>query len=93
MKSQNRTWLTVIVLIRVFISLGIMMALFLGMWIGYFTLPLILIGVFSIILAILDIGILVSLRNSENSFWKNFRRNHLENDHSNDGNTFNDSEQ
>ncbi|MCD4752586.1 MAG: hypothetical protein K8R40_05905 [Anaerolineaceae bacterium] len=87
MKSQNRTWLTVIVLIRVFISLGIMMALFLGMWIGYFTLPLILIGIFSILLAISDIGILVSLRNAEKSFWKNFQKNRLENDHSSDENT------
>ncbi len=62
MEIKNRTRLIVIVLIRVFLTLGIVMALFLGMWVGYFTIPLIIIVVFSIILAISDIGILFTLR-------------------------------
>lgn len=66
MEIKNRTWLIVIVLIRVFLTLGIVMALFLGMWVGYFTIPLIIIVVFSIILAISDIGILFSLREKNN---------------------------
>lgn len=61
MKFKKRTWIIIVVLIRVIVTLGIMMTLFLGMWIGYFTIPIILIGVFSIILAISDIGILISL--------------------------------
>lgn len=51
----------IVVICRVLLTLGIMMTLFLGMWIGYFTIPIILIGAFSLILAISDIGILFSL--------------------------------
>lgn len=52
----------IVVICRVLLTLGIMMTLFLGMWIGYFTIPIILIGAFSLILAISDIGILFSLK-------------------------------
>jgi len=62
MDLKNRTLLVIIVIFRVLITLGIMLTLFLGLWIGYFTVPIILIGVFSIILAISDIGVLFSLR-------------------------------
>lgn len=54
-----------VVVFRVLITLGIMMTLFLGMWIGYFTIPIILIGVFSIILAISDLSFLFSLRKNK----------------------------
>lgn len=54
-----------VVVFRVLITLGIMMTLFLGMWIGYFTIPIILIGVFSIILAISDLSFLFSLRKNQ----------------------------
>jgi hypothetical protein len=62
MQLKNRTWLMIVVICRVLLTLGIMMTLFLGMWIGYFTIPIILIGAFSLILAISDIGILFSLK-------------------------------
>ncbi len=62
MDLKNRTLLVIIVIFRVLITLGIMLTLFLGLWIGYFTVPIILIGVFSIILAISDVGVLFSLR-------------------------------
>lgn len=52
----------IVVICRVLLTLGIMMTLFLGMWIGYFTILIILIGAFSLILAISDIGILFSLK-------------------------------
>jgi hypothetical protein len=74
MEIKNRTRLIVIVLIRVFLTLGIVMALFLGMWVGYFTIPLIIIVVFSIILAISDIGILFTLREKNNGTSKNSKR-------------------
>ncbi|NMC29149.1 MAG: hypothetical protein GYA45_03660 [Pelolinea sp.] len=62
MQLKNRTWLMIVVICRVLLTLGIMMTLFLGMWIGYFTILIILIGAFSLILAISDIGILFSLK-------------------------------
>lgn len=67
MKSKNRTWVLIIILIRVLVTIGIMLTLFLGMWIGYFTVPIILILVFSTTLAISDIGLFVSLK-KEKSF-------------------------
>jgi len=65
MEIKNRTWLIVVVLFRVFLTLGIVMALFLGMWVGYFTIPLIVIGVFSFILVVSDISILFTLRKKD----------------------------
>lgn len=60
--NNAMTALMIVVICRVLLTLGIMMTLFLGMWIGYFTIPIILIGAFSLILAISDIGILFSLK-------------------------------
>jgi hypothetical protein len=74
MEIKNRTRLIVIVLIRVFLTLGIVMALFLGMWVGYFTIPLIIIVVFSIILAISDIGFLFTLREKNGKATRNSKR-------------------
>ncbi len=65
MDLKNRAWLVVIVIFRVLITLGIMLTLFLGLWIGYFTVPIILIGIFSIILALSDIGVLFSLHKKD----------------------------
>ena len=67
MDLKNRAWLVVIVIFRVLITLGIMLTLFLGLWIGYFTVPIILIGIFSIILALSDIGVLFSLHKKDSS--------------------------
>lgn len=80
MELKNRTWLIVIVLIRVIVTLGIMMTLFLGMWIGYFTIPIILIGVFSVILAISDMGILLSLQNDKDSSLEKSKNKSIKND-------------
>jgi hypothetical protein len=66
MDFKNRTWVMTVVIFRVLITLGIMMTLFLGMWIGYFTIPIILIGAFSIILAISDLSFLFTLRKNKN---------------------------
>ncbi|NMB61523.1 MAG: hypothetical protein GYA18_04200 [Chloroflexi bacterium] len=74
MEIKNRTRLIMIVLIRVFLTLGIVMVLFLGMWVGYFTIPLIIIVVFSIILAISDIGILFTLREKNGKETKKTKR-------------------
>lgn len=79
MELKNRAWLITVVLIRVIVTLGIMMTLFLGMWIGYFTIPIILIGVFSAILAISDIGILLSLRKDEGSFLEKSKNKDIKN--------------
>ena len=82
MEIKNRTLLVIIVIFRVFITLGIMLTLFLGLWIGYFTVPIILIGAFSIILAISDIGMLFSLRKKETVFTKPDRaERHSNKDH------------
>ena len=80
-----------VVIFRVLVTLGIMMTLFLGMWIGYFTIPIILIGVFSIILAISDISILFSLRKNKNTLpVKNEIGNNLEDLKNEDTNNIDD---
>jgi hypothetical protein len=91
MNLKNRTWLMTVVIFRVLVTLGIMMTLFLGMWIGYFTIPIILIGVFSIILAISDISILFSLRKNKNTLpVKNEIGNNLEDLKNEDTNNIDD---
>lgn len=61
--EPNRTnwWLGVVIVLRVTIFLGIWLVLFMGMFLGYFTVPLILLALLTLIYAITDAGLVIAL--------------------------------
>jgi amino acid transporter len=61
--SENTdVWVNILIIGRVILMLVIWIALFLAIFMGYFTSPLILIAVITVIYAISDLGIFVALR-------------------------------
>ncbi len=49
------------VILRVVIFLAIWLAIFLAMFLGYFTIPIIMVGVLAIIYAFADIGVYITM--------------------------------
>jgi hypothetical protein len=60
--SQVDLVLIALVILRVLIVLGIWLALFLALFFGYFTVPIILLGIITVFYALSDIGVFVLFR-------------------------------
>lgn len=66
-KAQPSFWVAIVVIARVFFTLALALVLFLGMWVGYFTLPLLIIGAVILFYALSDLGLLLLVRQREQS--------------------------
>lgn len=62
---QYELFVGIIVLVRVGLALLIWVMLFLGLFLGYFTFPVLLVGVLFLIYAVLDLGLLFTVRRQE----------------------------
>lgn len=59
--SRAKGWLALVIVLRVTIFLGIWLVLFMGMFLGYFTVPLILLALLTLVYAITDAGLVIAL--------------------------------
>jgi len=55
----------VVVVIRVLLILTVWLVLFLGVFLGYFTVPIILVTVFTILYSVTDVGLFITVRQRE----------------------------
>ena len=61
--SQNAdVWVGLVIIARVILMLAVWITLFLAIFLGYFTYPLFLIGLLTLIYALSDLGIFVALK-------------------------------
>ena len=64
--SPPPRWLmAALVLLRVGVTLAGTLVLFLGIFLGYFTVPILLIGAFVLLYALSDVGLLMAVRRTE----------------------------
>ena len=59
--QRTNWWLALVIVLRVTIFLGIWLVLFMGMFLGYFTVPLILLALLTLVYAITDAGLVIAL--------------------------------
>lgn len=59
--QRTNWWLALVIVLRVTIFLGIWLVLFMGMFLGYFTVPLILLVFLTLVYAITDAGLVIAL--------------------------------
>ncbi len=55
-------WIVVVILLRVLFVLAVWIVIFVGMFLGYFTLPLFMLTVVSLVYTLTDAGLLVTIR-------------------------------
>lgn len=55
-------WISIVIIIRVVAILVLWIVLFLSIFLGYFTFPILLIGLVTVIYMVSDLGIFVTLR-------------------------------
>ena len=60
--GKSDIWVSVVIVVRVILMMVIWIALFLAIFLGYFTFPLFLIGLLTLIYALSDLGIFVAWR-------------------------------
>jgi hypothetical protein len=60
--NQTDIWVGLVIIGRVILMLVIWISLFLAIFLGYFTYPLFLIGLLTLIYALSDLGIFVALK-------------------------------
>ncbi|MCX7837917.1 MAG: hypothetical protein N2559_00450 [Anaerolineae bacterium] len=58
---RTNWWLALVIVLRVMIFLGVWLVLFMGIFLGYFTVPLIVLAALTLFYAITDAGLVIAL--------------------------------